>query len=84
MQWRPPQDFAAENYMMPMEPSGFNPYWNGMQPGFDGFGGPFGGPMPFMGYGLGPGPMPFGGPFPHDPFGAPGYMMPFPPQRYIR
>ncbi|KAK1377174.1 DWNN domain-containing protein [Heracleum sosnowskyi] len=81
MQWRPPQDFAAENYMMPMEPSGFNPYWNGMQPGFDGFGGPYGGPMPFMGYGLGPGPMPFGGPFPHDPFGAQGYMMPFPPQR---
>ncbi|XP_074328754.1 E3 ubiquitin ligase PARAQUAT TOLERANCE 3-like isoform X3 [Apium graveolens] len=81
MQWRPPQDFAAENYMMPMEPSGFNPYWNGMQPGFDGFGGPFGGPMPFMGYGLGPGPMPFGGPFPHDPFGAQGFMMPFPPQR---
>ncbi|KAK4483614.1 hypothetical protein RD792_010813 [Penstemon davidsonii] len=84
MQWR--QDLAPENYMMPMGPSGFNPYWNGIQPGgFDGFMPPYHpGPMPYMGYGLGPMDIGFGGMLPHDPFGGPGCMMPFggpPPQR---
>lgn len=84
MQWRASQDFPPENYMMPMGPSAYNPYWNGMQPGMEGFGGPYGGPMPYMGYGLGPMPMdiPFGGVFPQDHFGAQVNMMPFPPQRY--
>lgn len=85
MQWRASQDFPPENYMMHMgPPSAYNPFWNGMQPGMDGFGGHFGGPMPYMGYGLGPLPMdiPFGGVFPHDPFAAQVNMMPFPPQRY--
>lgn len=83
MQRRPPLDFAAENYLMPMEASGYNPYWNGMQPGFDGFGGPYGGPMPFMGYGLGATPM-FGGVYPQDAFGAQRYITPFPPPYYNR
>lgn len=88
MQWRSAQDLGPENYMMPMGPSGFNPYWNGMQPGFDGFMQPqYGGPMPYMNYGLGP-MDPFGGVLPHDPFGGPGCMLPPPyghpppPQRY--
>ncbi|KAM1584444.1 hypothetical protein ACFX1Z_037422 [Malus domestica] len=82
MQWRNPQDFAAENYMMPMGPAAYNPYWNGMQPGMgmEGYMTSYGGPMPYMGYG--PIDMPFGGLGPQDPFGAQGYMMPMvPPQR---
>lgn len=83
MQWNASQEFAAENYMMPMGPA-FNPYWSSMQPGMEGFGAPFAGPMPYMGYGLGPMPMdfPYGGHFPQDPYGPPVNMMPFPPQRY--
>ncbi|KAK9927599.1 hypothetical protein M0R45_024776 [Rubus argutus] len=85
MQWKTPQDLAAENYMMHMGPSAYNPYWNGMQPGMgmDGYMAPYGGaPMPYMGYGMGPMDMPFGGPFPPDSFGGQGYMMPMvPPQR---
>lgn len=82
-QWNAPQDLAAENYMMHMGPSGYNPYWNGMQPGMDGFMGPYGGPMPpYMGYGLGPFDMPFGPVMPPDPFCPPNFMFPgIPPQR---
>ncbi|GMI76392.1 hypothetical protein like AT5G47430 [Hibiscus trionum] len=81
--WKTPQDLAAENYMMSMGPSAYNPYWTGMQPGMDGFMGPYAGGMPYMGgYGLGPFDMPFGGVMPPDPFGAQGYMFPpVPPQR---
>ncbi|KAK6157956.1 hypothetical protein DH2020_005270 [Rehmannia glutinosa] len=83
MQWRSPQDLAPENYMMPLGPSAFNPYWNGMQPGLDGFMPPYGGPMPYMGYGFNPMDVAFGGVLPHDPFGGPGCMLPYggPPQR---
>ncbi|KAL8103179.1 E3 ubiquitin ligase PARAQUAT TOLERANCE 3-like isoform X2 [Apium graveolens] len=82
MQWTASQEFAAENYMMPIGPA-FNPYWSNIQPGIEGFGGPFAGPMPCMGYGLGPMPMefPYGGHFPQDPYGPPVNMIPFPPQR---
>ncbi|XP_037494116.1 E3 ubiquitin ligase PARAQUAT TOLERANCE 3 isoform X1 [Jatropha curcas] len=82
--WRASQDLAAESYMMPLGPSPFNnPFWNGMQPGMESYMNPYAaGPMPFMGYGLGPLDMPFGGMIPPDPFSAPGYMMPVvPPQR---
>ncbi|KAL0395133.1 UNVERIFIED_CONTAM: E3 ubiquitin ligase PQT3-like [Sesamum latifolium] len=83
MQWRTAQDLAPENYMMPMGPSAFNPYWNGIQPGLDGFMPPYGGPVPYMGYGLSPMDVAFGGVLPHDPFGGPGCMLPYggPPQR---
>ncbi|XP_028121509.1 E3 ubiquitin ligase PARAQUAT TOLERANCE 3-like isoform X2 [Camellia sinensis] len=87
MQWKMSQDLAAENYMMPMGPAAYNPYWTGMQPGMEGYGAPyggapFGGSLPFMGYGLGPLDVPFGV-LPQDPFGAQGYHMmpPIPPQR---
>ncbi|KAL9405922.1 hypothetical protein Peur_002894 [Populus x canadensis] len=80
--WRASQDLAAESYVMPMGPSAFNPYWSGMQPGMEGYMPPYPGPMPYMGYGLGPMDIPFGGVMPPDPFGAQGYMMPIvPPQR---
>ncbi|KAK8584500.1 hypothetical protein V6N13_109889 [Hibiscus sabdariffa] len=83
LHWKTPQDLAAENYMMSMGPSAYNPYWTGMQPGMDGFMGHYTGGMPYMGgYGLGPLDMPFGGVMPPDPFGAQGYMFPpVPPQR---
>ncbi|XP_059657589.1 E3 ubiquitin ligase PARAQUAT TOLERANCE 3-like isoform X2 [Cornus florida] len=84
MQWKASQDFAAENYMMPMGPSAYNPYWTGMQPGMEGYAAPYGaGAMPYMGYGFGPLDVPFGGVLPPDPFGAQGYMWPMapPPQR---
>ncbi|GMJ00413.1 hypothetical protein like AT5G47430 [Hibiscus trionum] len=83
LQWKTPQDLAAENYMMSMGPSAYNPYWTGMQPGMDGFMGPYPGVMPYMGgYGLGPMDMPFGGVMPPDPFGAQNYMFPpVPPHR---
>ncbi|KAL0324549.1 UNVERIFIED_CONTAM: E3 ubiquitin ligase PQT3-like [Sesamum calycinum] len=83
MQWRTAQDLAPENYMMPMGPSAFNPYWSGIQPGLDGFMPPYGGPVPYMGYGLSPMDVAFGGVIPHDPFGGPGCMLPYggPPQR---
>ncbi|KAI9110999.1 hypothetical protein K1719_017874 [Acacia pycnantha] len=82
-QWKTPQDFGADNYMMPMgPPPGYNPYWNGMQPGMDGFVAPYAGAMQMMNYGLGPLDMPFGGVMPHDPFGMQNYMMPVvPPPR---
>lgn len=65
LQWKAPQDLAAENYMMSMGPSAYNTYWTGMQPGMDGFMGPYGGAMPYMGgYGLSPFDMPFGGVMP--------------------
>ncbi|KAL8111491.1 hypothetical protein AgCh_019267 [Apium graveolens] len=76
----PHHDFAAENYQMSMKPFGYNPYWNHMQPEYDGFGRPYCGQMPFMGYGLGPVSIPFGGAFYHDLFGAQSYM-PSPSQR---
>ncbi|XP_057977019.1 E3 ubiquitin ligase PARAQUAT TOLERANCE 3-like isoform X2 [Malania oleifera] len=82
MQWKTPQDLAAENFMMPLGPSAYNPYWSGMQPGMEGYMAPFAGPMPYMNYGLSPLDMPFGGVIPQDPFGAQGYMLPVvPPQR---
>ncbi|KAM7257429.1 hypothetical protein ACFE04_013170 [Oxalis oulophora] len=85
MQWMNPQEYPADNYMMPMGPTGFNPYWSGMQPGMD-YMPPYGGPMmPFPGgYGGPPGPfdMPFGV-MPPDPFAAQGFMFPMvpPPHR---
>lgn len=52
MQWRKPQDIAIEHHMMPMGSAAYNPHWNGMQRGMEGFLPPFGGSMPpFMGYG---------------------------------
>ncbi|CAA0823126.1 DWNN domain- a CCHC-type zinc finger [Striga hermonthica] len=83
MQWRNAQELVPENYMMPLGPSAFNPYWNGIQPGLDGFmPPPYGGPMPpYMGYGFNPMEVPFPGAVPHDPFGGPGCMFPYgPPQ----
>ncbi|KAK1377166.1 hypothetical protein POM88_033359 [Heracleum sosnowskyi] len=80
LQTRPHQDFAAENYWMPMEPFGYNPYWHRMQPEFDRFGRPYDSEMPFTGYGLGPVSLTFGGAFYHDQFGAQVYT-PFPSQR---
>ncbi|KAI4315233.1 hypothetical protein L6164_028067 [Bauhinia variegata] len=82
LQWKTPHDLGAENYMMPMGPSVYNPYWNGMQPSMEGFMGPYAGAMPMMGYNLGPLDMPYGGMLPQDPFGMHGYMLPVvPPQR---
>ncbi|KAJ0106183.1 hypothetical protein Patl1_18454 [Pistacia atlantica] len=82
LQWKTPQEFAAENYMMPLGPSAYNPYWTGIQPGMEGYGAPFGGAMPYMGYAMGPLDMPFGGVMHQDPFMAQGYMLPgVPPQR---
>lgn len=82
LQWKTPQDLAAESCMMPLGPSAYNPYWTGIQPGMEGYMGPFTGAMPYMAYGMGPLDMPFGG-MPQDPFAAQGYMMPVvPPQRY--
>ncbi|KAL4339322.1 hypothetical protein GQ457_08G026410 [Hibiscus cannabinus] len=81
--WKAPQDLAAENYMMSMGPSAYNPYWTGMQPGMDGFMGLYAGGMPYMGgYGPVPMDMPYRSVMPPDPFGAQGYMFPpVPPQR---
>ncbi|KAL3635682.1 hypothetical protein CASFOL_020229 [Castilleja foliolosa] len=83
MQWRTAQQdhLAPEYHMMPFGPSApFNPYWNGVQPGFMP---PYGGPMPYMGgYGINhPMDFAFGG-LAHDPFGGPGgCMLPYgPPQ----
>ncbi|KAF7810115.1 E3 ubiquitin ligase PQT3-like isoform X1 [Senna tora] len=83
LQWKTPQDFGHENYMMPMgPPPGYNPYWNGMQTGMEGFVAPYAGTMQMMGYGLGPLDMPFGNVMPHDPFGMQNYMLPVvPPPR---
>ncbi|KAK9086874.1 hypothetical protein Syun_029268 [Stephania yunnanensis] len=85
LQWRTPQDFAADGGygMMPYGPSACNPYWGGMV-GMDGFMNPYAGAMPYMGYVPGPFDVPLGGMggmLPQDPFG--GYMMPpvVPPQR---
>lgn len=86
MQWRAAQDhLAAENYMMSMGPSAYNPYWTGMQPGLDGFAAPYHGAMPYNPYGFGPLDVPFVPPvLPQDPFGGQGFMLPFGPpmQRY--
>ncbi|EXC02116.1 E3 ubiquitin-protein ligase RBBP6 [Morus notabilis] len=76
LQWKAPQDFPVDNYMMPMGPSTYNPYWSGVQPGMDGFMAPFPGPMPYMGYGLGPLDMPFPGFVPQDPYASQGCMFP--------
>ncbi|KAA8522209.1 hypothetical protein F0562_012882 [Nyssa sinensis] len=83
MSWRTSQDLTAENYMMPLGPTAYNPYWTGMQTGMEGYVQPFAGGMPYMGYGLGPMDVPFGGGMlPQDPYGAQGYMLPLvPPQR---
>ncbi|PSS11545.1 DWNN domain protein [Actinidia chinensis var. chinensis] len=81
MQWQMSQDLAAENYMVPMGPSAYNPYWTGVQPGLEGYVAPYGGSMPYMGYGFGPLDVPFGV-LPPDPFAAQGYMRPpIPPHR---
>ncbi|KAG9452001.1 hypothetical protein H6P81_004905 [Aristolochia fimbriata] len=84
LQWKTPQDVAAENYAMSYGASTYNPYWSGgMQWGMDGLMGPYGGGMPYMGYTPGPFDLPFGGIMPQDPFCGHGYnMMPVvPPQR---
>lgn len=71
---------VADNSMMPLCPSSYNPYWTGMQAGIDGYAHPYGGPLPYMGYGLGPSDIAFGF-LAQDPFGAQGYLMPpGPPQ----
>ncbi|XP_038903839.1 E3 ubiquitin ligase PQT3-like isoform X1 [Benincasa hispida] len=84
-QWKTSQDLVAENYMMPMGgPTPYNPYWSGMQPGFDGYMPSYAAaPMPYMGgYGLGPLDMPFGPVIPQDPFAMQSYAFPVaPPQR---
>ncbi|VFQ63729.1 unnamed protein product [Cuscuta campestris] len=83
MQWRASHDMAADNYMMPMGPT-YNPYWTGMQPGMEGFGGPFPAPMPYMNHGFGPFDAQFGPMIPPpNPFGAQSCMLPpfCPPQR---
>ncbi|KAG7028398.1 E3 ubiquitin ligase PQT3-like protein [Cucurbita argyrosperma subsp. argyrosperma] len=83
-QWKTSQDLATENYMMPMGgPTPYNPYWTGMQPGFDGYMPSYAAPMPYMGgYGMGPMDMPFGPVMPQDPYGMQSYMFPVaPPQR---
>ncbi|XP_050942425.1 E3 ubiquitin ligase PARAQUAT TOLERANCE 3-like isoform X1 [Cucumis melo] len=85
-QWKTSQDLATENYMMPMGgPAPYNPYWTGMQSGFDGYMNmpSYAAPMPYMGgYGLGPLDMPFGPVMPQDPFAMQNYMFPVaPPQR---
>lgn len=76
MQWKFPQDnLAVDNYnMMPLGPSPYNPFWSGMQPGME-YAAPYGGSLPYMGYGLGPYDVPFGV-LPQDPFGAQCFMMP--------
>ncbi|KAL8136639.1 hypothetical protein V2J09_002640 [Rumex salicifolius] len=93
MQWRNPQDYAGDGFMMPMGPSTYNPYWIGMQPGIqpgmDTYMGSYGGGMPYnMGYGaghmghMGPMDMPFMGVGPNDPFMTQNLMYPMvPPQR---
>ncbi|XP_008797347.1 E3 ubiquitin ligase PQT3-like isoform X2 [Phoenix dactylifera] len=84
MQWRPYQDFGAENFVgVPLAPSGYNPYWagGGMPLGVDGYMASFTGPMQYMGYTPGPFDVPFGGGIlPQDPFAAQGYMMPAVPR----
>ncbi|KAL1565144.1 RING-type E3 ubiquitin transferase [Salvia divinorum] len=80
MQWQTGPVVAPENYMMNMGPA-FNPCWNGMQPGFDGFM-PYGaGPMPYGGYGVNPMDFQFGGFSPFDPFAGHGGILPYGPQR---
>ncbi|KAJ6827074.1 E3 ubiquitin ligase PQT3-like [Iris pallida] len=76
------QDLGAENYAgMPLAPAAYNPYWSGGMPmGTDGFMAPFGVGMSYMGYTPAPFDVPFAGMLPHDPFGAQGYMMGFPPR----
>ncbi|GMH28911.1 hypothetical protein Nepgr_030754 [Nepenthes gracilis] len=77
MQWRTPQDFAMENYMMPMGSTAYDPRWMGMQPRVDAFMAPFAVPLPYnMGYGVGLMDVPFAGSLPPDPFGAHGFMFP--------
>lgn len=69
MQLGPHQGFAD----VPVESSGYNPYWNHTLP--------YCGQMPFMGYGLAPTSISFGAAFHQNPFAAQVYMMPVPPQR---
>ncbi|CAA7049334.1 unnamed protein product [Microthlaspi erraticum] len=85
MQWNPMQ--AGPEYMMPMGPGPSNPYFNGMQGGFqpgfngfhhgfNGFGGPYPGAMPPM-YGLGgPMDMSFHGVMHPPPFAPQGFGFP--------
>lgn len=79
MQWGDPQDLVPENYTMPSVSSAYNPYWDGMLPGMEGYVAPYTGSMPYMGYASAPlafG-IPFGGPLPQDPFlGGQWYIMP--------
>ncbi|XP_074361175.1 E3 ubiquitin ligase PQT3-like [Apium graveolens] len=67
---------------MPVESSVSIPYWNGnhMQPRFDGFGRPYCGQMPFMGYGLEPTSISLWAAYYHNPFGAQVHTMAMPPQ----
>ncbi|KAL1816616.1 hypothetical protein ACET3Z_019190 [Daucus carota] len=76
MQSSPLQDSAH----MPLKSSGYSSYWNCMQTGYDGFGRPYWGQIPFMDPGLGSMSIPFGGAFHYSPFGA-QHVMPVPPQR---
>ncbi|KAL1816615.1 hypothetical protein ACET3Z_019189 [Daucus carota] len=76
MQSSPLQDCAP----MPLESSGYSSYWKCMQTGYDGFGLPYWGQIPFMNPGLGSMSIPFGSAFHYSPFGA-QHMMPVPPQR---
>ena len=77
LQRKTSQNLGAENYIMPMVPHpSYSSYWNGMQPGSEGFMAPYTSPMQMMGYRPGAFPMPF----------IQGYMLPIvPPQthRYI-
>ncbi|XP_058221892.1 E3 ubiquitin ligase PQT3-like isoform X3 [Rhododendron vialii] len=73
---------AADNTMMSLCPLSYNPRWNGTQARIDGYVSPYGDPLPYMSYGLGPFDVPFGF-LPQDPFVAQGYMMPpVPPQMH--
>lgn len=86
MQWRATQDhLAADNYMMSMAPTAYNPYWTGMQSGMEAFMPHYAAPVPYMGgFGMNPLDMPFGM-VPQDPFAGQGCMLPFgpPPQRCV-
>ncbi|KAL5702272.1 RING-type E3 ubiquitin transferase [Ranunculus cassubicifolius] len=87
MQWRGPQNFPAENYMMPFPQPNYDPYWGNMHMqmpmpmpmGMDGYmGPPYGGPMPpYMGPPYGPGQGYFMPPVPPPQMDMPGMHMGF-------
>ncbi|KAF7139159.1 hypothetical protein RHSIM_Rhsim07G0110400 [Rhododendron simsii] len=73
---------ATDNAMMSLCPLSYNPHWNGTQARINGYVSPYGDPLPYVSYGLGPFNVPFGF-LPQDPFVAQGYMMPpVPPQMH--